>query len=198
MNTENPYQPTNVNMSLGSIKLVPSNRALWWAYLWAPAVAPIVFVAMVLMLGFVGEYFGSEVNPASMLLLPVIALTIGTVSCYLVAGVIGMPIAFYLRRTHSLNGYTIHGAAFCWAAIFASLCAVFMVGGSWNELPLAICYFSFGVIPPVLLSGTAFWLLLRQFSKSENNTATNAVSPNLHQVAKQSGETEGPNTPVLK
>ncbi|RLS30173.1 MAG: hypothetical protein DWH80_10890 [Planctomycetota bacterium] len=198
MNNENPDHSTSVALSSGTVKLMPSNRTLWRALFWAPAVAPLAFVALVLLVGIVGEYFGSEVNPASILVLPVIALTLGTVSCYFVAGVIGMPIAFYLRRIHSLNGYTIHGAAFCWAAIFASLCAVVMVGGSWNELPLALCYFGFGLIPPVLLSGTAFWLLLRQFSKSEGNTATNAGRFNLQREAEQSGEPEPPNTPVLK
>jgi hypothetical protein len=184
-NSENPYYPTTASLSFEHAKLLPSNRSLWWAYFWAPAVAPIAFVAMVLLVGFVGEYFGFAVNPASILVLPVIALTLGTLSCYFVAGVIGMPIAFYLRRIQSLNGYTIHGAAFCWAALFAFFCAVVMVGGSWNELPLALCYFGFGVIPPVLLSGTAFWLLLRQFSKSEGNTVTNAGRFNLQQEAEQ-------------
>jgi hypothetical protein len=198
MNRENPYHSTTVNRSFGSVELVPSNRALWWAYFWAPAVAPLAFVAMVLLVGFLGEYFGFEVNPASMLVLPVIALTLGTVCCYFVAGVIGMPIAFYLRRIHSLNGYTIHAAAFLWAALFASFCAVVMVGGSWNELPVALCYFGFGVIPPVLLAGTAFWLLLRQFSKSEDNTAMNAGRFNLHQEAEQGGDPEPPNASVLE
>jgi hypothetical protein len=188
MKSDNPYQPASVDLSSGSVKFVPTNRALWWAYFWAPAVAPIAFVALVLLVGLVGEYFGAEVNPASIIVLPVIALTLGTVSCYFVAGVVGMPIAFYLRRIHSLNGYTIHGAAFCWAALFASVCAVVMVGGSWNELPLAFCYIGLGVIPPVLLSGTAFWLLLRHFSKSTDNIATNAGRFSLHHEAEQRGE----------
>ena len=46
---------------------------------------------------------------------------------------------------------------------------IFMVGGNWNELPLALSYVGAGVVPPVLLSGTAFWLLVRRFSQLEAN-----------------------------
>ena len=171
MNTDNPYQSATSFSSSTNRIVLPSNRTLWRAYFWAPAVAPIAFVVLVILVGLVAPYLGVEINPASMLLLPAIALTVGVVSCYFVAGVIGMPIAFFLRRIHSLNGYSIHGAAFCWAVLFASVCAVVMVGGNLDEMPLALCYFGLGVIPPVLLSGTAFWLLLRRFSMAESESA---------------------------
>jgi hypothetical protein len=97
MNTENPYHsPTLLPPSAGD-NLSPSNRTLWRAYFWAPAVAPIAFVGLVFLVGLVAPYLGVEINSASMLLLPAIALTVGVVSCYFVAGVIGMPIAFYLE-----------------------------------------------------------------------------------------------------
>ncbi len=150
---------------------MPSNRSLWRAYFWAPAVAPLAFVALLFLVGIVAAWIGVEINEASFIMLPILALTIGVVSCYLVAGVIGMPIAFYLRRANALNGYSIHGAALCWAILFSAICAVAMVGGNWNELPLALCYFGAGVVPPVLLSGTAFWLLVRRFSRLEANAA---------------------------
>ena len=171
MAANNPYEPTIQHDSTTIWSLRPSNRAMWKAYLWSPSVAPIAFVALVLLIGIVGEVFGIEVNPASMLILPVIALTIGVVSCYVVAGMIGMPIAFYLRRINALNVYSIHGAALCWAVLFSFGCAVVMVGENWVELPLALGYFGIGVIPPVLLSGTAFWLLLKYYSRSEANAA---------------------------
>lgn len=150
----------------------PSNRALWRAYFWAPAVAPFAFVAILLIVSLLAHLVGFELNPARILLLPLFALTIGIVTSYLVAGVVGMPIAFYLRRNQVLNGYSIHGAAFCWAAFFTGVCAVVMVGENWNALPLCIFYFGLGVIPPVLLSGTAFWLLVQYFSESEAHNAT--------------------------
>ena len=171
MAADNPYEPTIQGDSTTASSLRPSNRAMWKAYIWSPSVAPIAFVALVLLIGIVGEVFGIEVNPASMLILTVIALKIGVVSCYVVAGIIGMPIAFYLRRINALNVYSIHGAALCWAVLFSVGCAVVMVGENWVELPLALGYFGIGVIPPVLLSGTAFWLLLKYYLRSEANAA---------------------------
>jgi hypothetical protein len=117
MAADNPYEPTIQGDSTIVSSLRPSNRAMWKAYLWSPSVAPIAFVALVLLIGIVGEVFGMEVNPASMPVLPVLALTVGVVSCYVVAGMIGMPIAFYLRRVNALNVYSIHGAALGWAVI---------------------------------------------------------------------------------
>ena len=162
---ENPFQTTEVIPPPVATNMRPSNRSLWWAYLFAPAVAPLVFVLIVFAAGFLSTWFGADVNEASMLVLPVLALTVGLVSCYLVAGMIGMPIAFYLRRKDALNAYSIHLSAFCWAALFTTACAWSFVGGSWKELPLAFCYVGVGVIPSVLLSGTAFWWLVKFFMR---------------------------------
>jgi hypothetical protein len=122
---------------------------------------------LVYLVGIVATWLGVAVNEASIVVLPVLALTIGAFCSYLVAGVIGMPIAFYLRRANALNGYTIHGAALCFAILLSVICAVAFVGGKWNDLPVAVCYVAAGVIPPVLLSATAFWLLVRRFSSLE-------------------------------
>lgn len=171
MNPDNPYLPSALSHRAENASLRPSNRTMWRAYLIAPAVAPLAFVAIVLLAGFLSLMLLDDVNEASMLVLPAIALTFGVACCYFVAGVIGMPIAFYLRRVNSLNGYSIHSAAFGWATLCTCICAVYFVGGSWNELPLALGYVGLGVIPPVVLSGTAFWSLLRLFSKWEANAA---------------------------
>jgi hypothetical protein len=168
MNTQNCNHSASHFPPSASVSLSPSNRTLWRAFFWAPAVAPITFVGIVLLVGLFAPRLGVEINTASIIVLPAIALTVGVLSSYIVAGAIGMPIAFYLRRIDSLNGYSIHGAAFCWGALFAGVCAAVMVAGNWNELPLALCYFGLGVIPPVLLSGTAFWWLLRRFSRSDS------------------------------
>ncbi|MFN9985910.1 MAG: hypothetical protein ACK52S_10195 [Pirellula sp.] len=168
MNTPNPYHPLTCSEPTTFTSSIPSNRALWRAYFFAPAVAPLAFVAMVFLVAFASEIFGADVNPASILILPVLALTIGVLSCYFVAGVLGMPIAFYLRRRNSLNGYSIHLAAFCWALLFTTFCALLFVGFKWDGLPMAVCYVGLGVIPPVVLSGTAFWLLVRLFSRWDN------------------------------
>jgi hypothetical protein len=180
MNTENPYHASSHLPELAEVRFNPSNRTLWKAYFLAPAVAPISFVAIVLLIGLLAPRLGVEINEAGIIVLPVIALTIGVVSSYFVAGVIGMPIAFYLRRVNLLNSCSVHGAAFCWAVLFSSLCAIVMVGGRWSELPLALCYFGLGVIPPVVLSGTAFWLLLRRFSRTESGATHGATTAANH------------------
>lgn len=167
MTTDNPYQSTNAALPPREDDRRPSKRALWRAYLWAPAVAPLSFVGLLFIVGIIATWMGVEINPASFLVLPVVALTIGVVACYLVAGMIGMPIAFFLRRAHALNGCTIHGAAFCWAVLLSAACAVVVTHGKWNEFPLVFGYFGAGVAPPVLLSATAFWWLLRRFARME-------------------------------
>jgi hypothetical protein len=163
MATENPYQSTAISPPSTNGNLMPSNGSLWRAYLLAPAVAPVAFVALLFLVGIVSVRIGVEINEASFVVLPILALTIGVVGCYLVAGFIGMPIAFYLRRANALNGRSIHGAALCWAILFSAICSAYMTSGNWSELPLALCYVGAGVVPPVLLSGTAFWLLVRRF-----------------------------------
>ena len=167
LTTDNPYQSNNVTLSPREDDCRPSKRALWLAYFWAPAVAPLSFVGLLFVVGIVATWIGVEINPASFLVLPVVALTIGLAACYLVAGIIGMPIAFYLRRAHALNGYTIHGAAFCWAVLFSAACAAVVMHGKWNDFLLVFGYFGAGVAPPVLLSATAFWWLLRRFARME-------------------------------
>lgn len=176
MNAENPYTPSGSSGKATIPGLRPSNRAMWRAYFYAPIVAPLAFVAIVLAAGYLSVVLGSDVNEASMIVLPGIALTVGVVSCYLVAGFIGMPIAFFLRRIDSLNAFSIHAAAFGWALFFTTLCAIYLISGKWNELPLAMCYVGAGVIPSVVLSGTAFWLLLRFFSRREAARTSNMLT----------------------
>lgn len=172
---ENPFQSSEVLSAPVSANLRPSNRSLWGAYLFAPAVTPMAFVCIVFAAGFLSIWFGADVNEASLLVLPVLAMTVGLVSCYLVAGLIGMPIAFYLRRKDALNAYSIHLSAFCWAVLFTTGCAFWFAGGTWTDFPLAFCYVGAGVIPSVLLSGTAFWLLVKFFMRWDVQRPTQAT-----------------------
>ncbi|GAA4453104.1 hypothetical protein [Novipirellula rosea] len=131
----------------------PSNRDMWRAYAFAPLVTPLSFIAFVAIVGIV---------------IPIGALAVIAAICYLVAGLIGMPIAFHLRRRNALNARTIHGAAFCWGLLtsiicsFASISVAAAISGTWESVPLIIVYSSAAIILPVVLAGTAFWLLLRR------------------------------------
>jgi len=130
---------------------------MWRAYAFAPAVTPIAFIAALAVMGVV---------------LPVPAIIAVILICYFVAGLIGMPIAFAPRRMNALNAYTIHGAAFCWGVLLSFACAATMIsvaaaiGGTWDTVPLVALYIAL-IVPPVVLSGTAFWLLLRRNGASE-------------------------------
>ena len=137
---------------MANLTPVPSNLAMWRAYAIAPAVTPLSFIALV----FVGG-----------VMLPANVIATGFLACYLVAGLIGMPIAFVLRRKNSLNALTIHSAALAWGLIWALFCtfvAVYVIaaiGGSIQSLPLTTVWFSALMVPPVVLAGTAFWLLVK-------------------------------------
>jgi F0F1-type ATP synthase assembly protein I len=92
----------------------------------------------------------------------------GFFACYLVAGLIGMPIAFLLRRNNLLNVWTIHGAALAWGMLWSFVCtvaAIYVVaaiGGDIQSLPLTVGWFIVLMVPPVVLAGTAFWLLIKK------------------------------------
>lgn len=157
---------------MANLDSAPSSLTMWRAYAFAPAVTPIVFIALLTVMGVV---------------LPVTVIAAGIVICYLVAGLIGMPIAFFLRRRNALNGYTIHGAAFCWgmlssvASAAAAISVAAAIGGTWEAVPLVVAGFSAIIVPPVVLSGTAFWLLLRKMTAdglgSNSNDAPSLASP---------------------
>ncbi len=164
--TDNPYQVPDAVAEQPRFDARRSSRALWIAYAFSPAVAPIASVIILFLLGGIFTAFGVEVNPASFLVLPVLALTVGMLVCYLVALIIGMPIAFYLRKRNALSGYTIHGAAFCCVVLFSTVVSTPMAiaeGAHWYHVPLAILMLIGVVSPPVLLSATCFWLLVRKY-----------------------------------
>ena len=169
--SENPFQSPTCLTDSSQTRRSPSNAVLWRAYLYAPGVAPIAFVSMMVIIIFIAGIFKIDVNPASFLILPVLALTVGVVVCYVVAGAIGMPIAFYLRNRGQLNGYTIHGAALVWAIVFCGTISLLPIREAPQQAQLmfgylmAFGYLMCGIAPPVLLSGTAFWLLIRKHGR---------------------------------
>ena len=144
-----------------------NNKALWCAYLIAPAVAPALFAVVFFVVGMMALSLRNSENagtPAGVLMVPALALTVGMIASYIVAGVIGMPIAFGLRRKSRLNGYTIHGAAFTWSLVLSMLLAIAIsirpgqpvsnMIGIWILQTLFICLM---LSPFILLSATTFW-----------------------------------------
>ncbi len=138
---------------MSNILPVPSPHEMWFAYAIAPAVTPMAFIGLV---SLVGVTLSANV------------IALGLCACYLVAGLIGMPIAFLLRRNNSLNAWTIHGAAFTWGmlwSLFCTVAAIYVVaavGGDIQSLPLTAGWFTALMVPPVVLAGTVFWLLIKK------------------------------------
>lgn len=160
---DNPYStPSQLPAENGKPR--DQSRSLWNAYLLAPAAAPTSFVALLFVVGATCVAFGVEINPASFLVLPVVAMIAGMIICYLVAGCLGMPIAFHLRKRDKLNGYTIHAAASGWSLLVSlvGLPAAIYGGAPWYQILMAPLLLLLVVAPPVLMSGTVFWWLVKR------------------------------------
>lgn len=152
-------------ISVNSTTMPFNNKAVWWAYLVAPAVAPILFAIAFFVFGVIGlSLRGADDTgtPAGVVMIPLLSLTVGMFASYAVAGIVGMPIAFFLRRRGRLNALTIHGAALVWS-LFLSTCiglAVFFQSptptfvAGWL-LPSALVALTLS--PFILLSATTFW-----------------------------------------
>ncbi|MCU0879796.1 MAG: hypothetical protein MUF06_18635 [Pirellulaceae bacterium] len=149
--------------------LHPESKSLWFAYLIAPSVAPLVFAIAVFVSGltWLQPPENSTGTPIGIILVPVLSLTVGMVASYLVAGLIGMPIAFHLRNRNSLNFYTIHGAAFGWSVVLGCMVGVMVFVFGSPRPPISAAILSalavIGVLSPfILLSATTFWWMVKR------------------------------------
>ena len=147
----------------------PDTKTLWCAYAIAPVVAPLLFAIAFFVIGIIALRLNPDFTgtPAGLILVPFLSMTVGVAASYFIAGVIGMPIAFYLRNREILNGYTIHSAAVLWALL--------VVGGlslatylsrsaprpSLAEFVWATLIFFVTITPCITLSATTFWWIVR-------------------------------------
>ncbi|MFT5301276.1 MAG: hypothetical protein ACI87E_002924 [Mariniblastus sp.] len=148
--------------------LTPPAKVFWWAYAFAPTVAPVLFAVVVFVAGSAYLALNPENTgtPIGVVAIPLISLTVGVICSYFVAGVIGMPIAFLLRRRNSLNGYTIHGAALVWSMVLAVLLGIGTYANTTPPrpaageflLPLPVLFVM--LAPGILLSATTFWWMV--------------------------------------
>jgi len=166
---QNPYMAPVIEepaRGLPMSSLHPSVARMWVGYGVAPVVAPLAFIGQLVLIVLLAERFNLDLNNASLVFLPVLALSVGLVACYGVAGVIGMPLAFVLRRRRRLNAFYIHLCALGWALVFAFGCQVFLgkEGLSLGERAFLCAYVFSGTAAPILLSATAFWLVVRRWA----------------------------------
>jgi hypothetical protein len=170
MTNVNPYSPPTAFDSQPASREMPSTRRLWIAYGIAPLVAPLVSAVTVFVVGMVylANHPEDTGTPIGVIAFPVVLLVVGVPASYVVAGLIGMPIAFALRKRNSLNGYTVHGAALLWAALLGSglaITGVFIAWLQFNALPNFIDFLGralamfLALAPFILLSATTFWLI---------------------------------------
>lgn len=179
MTDANPYSTPSSFETAPVVGETPSTRRLWIAYGIAPLVAPLVAAIAVFVTGLVYQTTHPEdveVNPMSMVFAPVLLLIVGVPASYGVAGLIGMPIAFWLRKRGRLNGYTVHGAALLWAVVLGSglvIAALLMKWHQTRDRPDFIEFLGGAFViflasaPFILLSATTFWLIgVRQWKRS--------------------------------
>jgi hypothetical protein len=170
MTEPNPFaSPAEISQSPATVS-TPANKSLWLGYAIAPAVAPLVFAIVVFIVGMVWHMLNPDHTgtPIGVILVPIFSVTVGVVASYGVAGVIGMPIAFHLRKRKRLNGYTIHVAALLWSLAFT----VFLTGTLYvmtqapRPEPTTFIFSTLALFamltPCILLSATTFWLVVRR------------------------------------
>lgn len=170
MAQQNPYSSPSAVDAPDPISAAPSTRRLWIAYLIAPSVAPLLAALTVFVVGMAFLVANPEDTgtPIGVILVPLFLLIAGIPASYLVAGTLGMPIAFYLRSRNRLNGLTVHGAAFAWTAVLAlglTASAFFLAPGEQvGQVGLLQYMLGLGGVflafaPFIALSATTFWLV---------------------------------------
>ena len=167
----NPYSTPSTSEIQPAIREGSSTKRLCVAYGIAPLIAPLFAAITVFIIGFVYQTTHPDdvdVNPMALIFAPVFLLIAGVPSSYSVAGLIGMPIAFSLRKWSRLNGYTVHGAALLLAAVLAlglAMAGVLSASLQSRDLPSFIEFLGgalamfLALAPFILLSATAFWLI---------------------------------------
>ena len=126
-----------------------------------------MFAVFVFIAGFLLTDPKDPGTPIGVITIPILSLTLGVVASYLVAGVLGMPIVFFLRNRGWLNGRAIHAAAFLWAIVFCALLEVAIYYVTTPPRPDLIAflrptlYIACIIIPCIMLSATMFWWMVR-------------------------------------
>jgi hypothetical protein len=169
MTDVNPYSTPTTFASEPASVLQPTTKRLWIAYGIAPLVAPLISAVTVFVTGMVylANHPEDTGTPIGVILVPIALLIAGVPASYAVAGLVGMPIAFWLRKRNRLNGYTVHGVALLLAAMLALVIAIgnalsarseAIAFGLLDFLQTMLAVFA-AISPFILLSATAFWLI---------------------------------------
>ncbi len=160
--------PTEVSTNKISVKKTDRDQLLR-AFLIAPVAAPIVFSVITIVGGLIVLRFSPELvsTPIGLIVVPVLALSLGLVISYGLALMIGLPVVLLLRRAGKLNGWTIHGTAFICVLVPTLMLSVpeLYANGpprSWLEALQGFGILVAYLAPGALVSGTTFWWLMRR------------------------------------
>jgi hypothetical protein len=136
---------------------------MWMGFAVAPVVGPIAFVLWLAIVFLFSTALNISVNTASVAVMTGIAVTVGIPASYAVAGLFGMPLAFFLRNRGRLNAFTIHSSALCISGIVAVCCQFLIVleDVSLTARIIALIYVFLLTVVPILLSAMTFWLIVR-------------------------------------
>ena len=102
-------------------------------------------------------------NTARFLVLSLLAIAVGMVVSYSVAGALGMPVVYLLRYLGLLRGVNLHGIALLGSIAASVGLALFVSGGAWEYFPLMLTFSFIGLAPPVLLTTATYWGLVKRF-----------------------------------
>lgn len=137
---------------------------MWLAWAVVPLVPPIVFILQLPVVYLIASTLGVDVNHASFVVLPFAAMTFGLFVSYAFAGLIGVPLAFFLRNRGRLHAISIYCCAFGFVVMLAVISqSVGIKGGSLTVVERLrwAAYVSTSMVVPILTAATVFWSMVR-------------------------------------
>lgn len=182
--SSNPYRPSVPDEEGGKSRTkrelrFESTQSLWLAYLIAPVTVPIFFVCLIVLAVVSSSIFGFEINTASVLILPIFAMTVGLLISYAMWLIVGMPIVLLLRKKKKLKGIIINLAAFA-IAHFVAICVTGLSavsdpsgGSAFGAERIYGVLLSVGITTvflgiPAIVSASTFWFLAKFFESRRN------------------------------
>jgi hypothetical protein len=103
-------------------------RSIWWAFVIAPPVAPILMSLVIFSMLFWPGETQKTLTPTGFIVYPLFTLLLGTLISYFVAAVISLPMVFALERREMLSGFVISLIAIAsWWMFVAGCCLLLLL-----------------------------------------------------------------------
>jgi hypothetical protein len=181
--TETNFSPYEAPAEVATdpLESTSAKNPLVKAFAIAPLVGP-TFLALFVLIGGVIYLSLNPENPGTpvgVIVIPIFTMTVGVFLSYCAALVVGLPMALVLRRRNQLNGWTIHAAAWTCAVLMTGLGCLASFAASSNT-SLGVDVIGWLVVlalltPGSLLSGTAFWWIMRRDQRHSRIGGTHAI-----------------------